>query len=492
MSPPRQLYAFNSSLENLIRGVKERVFFVKNPEGGFMTVPAPLDGVFEARLGYLRDAVGRCCPILRPLEREEYPLQYTGKKRATYTRAVEALRSRELTRKDAEVTIFTKTERTVKPDAVPRIVSPMTPECNLETGRFVKPMESPICKAIAEVAGHTVVMKGMNASQIGGILRQHWEDMGGDSDCVAVGLDATRFDQHVSKQALEFEHTHYPGLLADPADRAECKKLLSWQLQTTAFGRAVDGSVKYKIDGTRLSGVINTGLGNCIIASEMCIAYCREKRIKFRLANNGDDCVIFLRRRYLSRFMDGLSQWFIEMGFNMVVEDPVTVFEEVVFCQAQPVWDGATWTMVRDPRTALAKDCVSLKPWRNVKEYQSWIKGVGLSGRSLAGGIPVFNDFYSSFVEAGGAARPLSHEDPSIGGGLYWMAKGMHRQNLRVTDDARCSFWKAFGITPDMQLVLEKHYRSTVPLFTPPTPVEESSYPTMEVDYTRCLPPGLG
>jgi len=269
------------------------------------------------------------------------------------------------------------------------------------------------------------------------------------------------------------------------------RKLLSWQLETSAFGRTNEGTVKYDIDGTRLSGVINTGLGNCILASLMCIAYCRERGVGFRLANNGDDCVIFLRKRDLAKFQVGLSGWFRDMGFNMVVEDPVYVLEQVVFCQASPVWDGAAWTMVRDPRTALAKDCVSLKPWRNEKEFQSWIKGVGLSGTALAGGIPVFDTFYRSFVQAGGVARPLSHDDPAIGGGLYWMAKGMHRQNLRITDEARCSFWKAFGITPDMQLELEHKYSTTIPKFAPPVLVGDS-YPTMDMDYTRCLPPGLG
>lgn len=494
MSPPRRIYAFNSSLQNLIKGVKERVFFVKDPSGGLTTVPTPLDGIAEARLGYLRDALVDLCPRLCPLEREEYPLQYTGKKRATYTRAVEALRSRELTRKDAEVTIFTKTERTLKHDAVPRIVSPMSPECNLETGRFVKPMEAPICKAIAALAGHTVVMKGKNASQIGEVLKQHWDEMGGDGVCVAIGLDASRFDQHVSKQLLQFEHTHYPPLLISPLDRAECRRLLSWQCDTTAFGRTAEGNVKYSISGTRLSGVINTGLGNCILASEMCIAYCRERGVDFRLANNGDDCVIFLNKRDLSKFSDGLSLWFREMGFNMVVEEPVYELEEVVFCQAQPVFDGRSWVMVRDPRSAIAKDCVSLKPWRNEKEYQSWIKSVGMSGRALAGGIPIYNEFYSSFVQAGGDARPLSMEDPSVGGGLYWMAKGMHRQGLAVSDQARLSFWKAFGIDAQMQLELEKHYANTIPKFIPVEKVEDRGdvYPTMDCDYLRMLPPCQG
>jgi hypothetical protein len=79
----------------------------------------------------------------------------------------------------------------------------------------------------------------------------------------------------------------------------------------------------------------------------------------------------------------------------------------------------------------------------------------------------VFHEFYDSFLRAGGGAKPLSHDDPSIGGGLYIASKGMTRQNLSVSDTARWSFWKAFGVTPDLQLELEKHYRSRTPDYTP-------------------------
>jgi len=483
MSPPRQIYAFNSSLQNLVTGVKERVFFVKNEHGEFVRPPQAVDGIFLSRLAGVRRRVLAQCPYVSPLEPEEYPLQYTGKKRVVYQNALENLRSRDVSRADAQVTIFTKTERTLKPNAVARIVSPMTPEANLETGRFVKPMEHPILQAIADVAGHTVVMKGKNASQVGACLAQHWEDMGGTGGCVAVGLDASRFDQHVGVQALEFEHSHYPPLLRSPLDRKRLRMLLGWQTKTKAFGRTKEGFVKYEVSGTRLSGVINTGLGNCILASEMCIAYCEEKGIPFRLANNGDDCVLFINKTKLALFSDGLKEWFRDMGFTMVVEDPVYNLEEVVFCQSQPVWDGRSWTMVRDPRTALAKDCVSLKPWHSAKGFQKWIKGVGMSGTSLAGGIPIYDSFYRSFVRAGGgvAAKAVTQED----GGLYWQSRGMRRRNLPVTDDARFSFWRAFGIPPDMQIQLEKHYDNVTPTYTHPRDVGDV-YPTWEVDYLSC------
>lgn len=123
--------------------------------------------------------------------------------------------------------------------------------------------------------------------------------------------------------------------------------------------------------------------------------------------------------------------------------------------------------MVRDPRTCIAKDCVSLKPWRNEKEYCSWIKCVGMSGTSLAGGIPVLDSFYRSFVRAGGNAKPLSLSDPTLTGGLFWAAKGMNRRGFSISDDARVSFFIAFGLTPDEQICLEEEFNSSTPYYAP-------------------------
>jgi len=311
------------------------------------------------------------------------------------------------------------------------------------------------------------VMKGMNASQIGAQFHRKWEAMGGDGIACAIGLDASRFDQHVSRQALEWEHKFYLGLLRSPSDRKWLRNLLKWQIHNRAFGRCADGWLRYEIEGTRCSGDMNTGLGNCLIACALLIAYCTERRVKFELANNGDDCVIICNKNDLARFSEGLDHWFKEMGFNMVVEEPVYELEKVVFCQSQPVYDGASWTMVRDPRSCIAKDCISLKPWNNAKEYESWIKCVGMSGSSLAGGIPILDPFYRSFVRAGRNAKPLSLKDPTLIGGLFWQSKGMHRRDLAISEDARYSFWRAFDITPDEQMCIEAEYNAITPFYQP-------------------------
>jgi len=144
------------------------------------------------------------------------------------------------------------------------------------------------------------------------------------------------------------------------------------------------------------------------------------------------------------------------MGFSMTVEDPVYELEHVVFCQCQPVFDGHKYVMVRDPRTAISKDCVAIKPLDNMKVYQSWCSAVGHGGISLTGGIPVWQNFYQTFVRASNGAKQLI--DSTLEGGLQMMSRGMLREMDRVDDHCRLSFWRAFGVTPESQLAIEDIY----------------------------------
>nr|APG76355.1 hypothetical protein 2 [Hubei tombus-like virus 1] len=533
MAPRRDIYAFNSTIVNLQKAVKERVFYVKDEQGRFVSPPRPdifpyvrlssrkpiarcgngcgdvalpkevdahteylaykcgcgrtmcvdcvdfangcdhclkgfepMRNIFDERLGEIRERVLSRTPFLRPLDLLEFPLQYVGKKRTIYQNAVSSLLNRSLERKDGYTKNFTKTERTTKAAAVPRNISPRDPRYNVEVGRYLKPAEPLLLDAVNKVAGSKTVMKGLNAMQVGEQFRRKWDRFGGRGSTVAIGLDASRFDQHVSAMALEWEHEFYIRLVHDKEKREWLRELLSWQIENKGFGRCADGTIKYKVLGTRCSGDMNTGMGNCIIASCMLIAYCEERNVPYELANNGDDCVIFTHKKYLKRFSRGLREWFLEMGFNMVVEEPVYDLEKVVFCQSQPVFDGTSWTMVRDPRSCIAKDCVSLKPWRNEKEYNSWINAVGQSGTALAGGIPVLDSFYRAFVRAGKGAKALSLDDPTLTGGLFWLSKGMQRRGMAVTDEARYSFWLAFGITPDEQVCMERDYDSKTPYYS--------------------------
>jgi hypothetical protein len=347
-----------------------------------------------------------------------------------------------------------KVNFTSKPDPAPRVIQPRGPRYNVSVGVFLKPLEHLIYKSIAQVWGGTTVMKGHNAHSTAAELRVMWDSF---RDPVAVGLDASRFDQHVSADALRWEHGIYLSCFAG-SDRTELRRLLEWQVENKGFARASDGLVKYTVSGCRMSGDMNTALGNCLLMCAMVWEYCRLRGVQARLANNGDDCVVICERGDLGKFNDGLGQWFLEMGFNMKVEPAVDVFERIEFCQTQPVYDGERWVMCRKPSIVLAKDSVSLLPMTQGKTAYRYCTAVGECGMSLAGGLPVLQEFYSALMRCGAGAR-FEGAVAQLESGFARLATGMHREYRLVSAEARYSFWLAFGILPDAQVAMEDYYQ---------------------------------
>jgi hypothetical protein len=204
-----------------------------------------------------------------------------------------------------------------------------------------------------------------------------------------------------------------------------------------------------------MSGDINTSLGNCLIMCGLVWQYLDELGIKGRLANNGDDCIVVFSRRHLSRFMFSLEAWFLKFGFTMKVEPPALYFEAIEFCQTHPVWTPDGWVMVRDPRTAIAKDLVSLQPLDT--SLAAYLGAVGECGLAATGGIPVFQEFYKSMLVAGKPSKlaEVSH----MLGGLRFLAAGMKRVYGDIHPKTRASFEAAFGLLPDEQVHLETWLR---------------------------------
>jgi len=452
---PKILYKIhNQNQQSMVRGMLERLFYVKR-DGVFVRPPRPRKGIYHERLGYLAERISCSVSKTTPIAREDFPGLYEGRRRTVYESALKSLYVTPVSARDAKIKAFGKVEKinfSAKPDPAPRMIYPRSPRYNLEVGRYIKPLEPRLCKAVASVFGGVTITKGLTAEGVGDLIHTKWSKF---CDPVAVGLDASRFDQHVSQEALSWEHSLYARCFKNPGP---LQRLLRMQLVNRGHWRLPDGYGHFSVQGGRMSGDMNTGLGNCIIASCLVKAYCDAKNIQFELVNNGDDCVVIMQRSSLSCFNKGLDEWFLEMGFNMVVELPVYHIEHIRFCQAAPVFDGECWVMVRDPHTSLAKDCVSLRSLSTESEYKQWIKAVGLAGGAMAGGIPVVAAFYQRLVDAGGDIDLGGiYQSPQFETGMMMLARGMTRRGRIVTDDARLSFWRAFGITPDQQVDIEAH-----------------------------------
>lgn len=446
----------NNSLNNLLRGLKERVFCVSRG-GRLEPTPQPVAGVFERKLQQVRTQLLRWLPLTARVDYDTFVGYYQGRKRSIYQRAVESLLSVPLAKADAEVKTFVKAEKvnfTKKPDPAPRLIQPRSPRYNVEVGRWLRPMEKLVYRAIRKVWGGPTVLKGMNAAETGKALHDMWTEF---TDPVAVGLDASRFDQHVSAEAIRWEHSVYIGATI-PRERAELGRILRMQLNNKGVAYTGEGKVSYRVAGCRMSGDINTSLGNCLIMCSLVLQYAIERQVHCRLANNGDDCVVFLERADLERFMAGLTEWFLEFGFEMEVEDPVFTFEHVVFCQSQPIWTPSGWLMVRNPHVSTSKDCVSLLDLREGFRGYSW--AVGTCGLAATGGIPVVQELYKALAAVG---KPVSTMD--IGRGLQIAGERMARPYQEPHPYTRVSYCLAFGTLPDEQEAMEEALRrNPVPL----------------------------
>lgn len=458
---PGIVFTHNNSADNILRGLGERLYMV--PVGdGFALPPRPV--VFDC--GEYADRVIKKMPkFTEPIEAEEFVLLYNGPKRKRYEAAMENVLARGgITERDARISLFIKDEKVLswnKVDPAPRLISPRSPEYCLELGRFIKPIEHLLYKAVARVWGEVTIYKGLNFNQRGQGLREKWESF---LDPVAIGLDASRFDQHVSRKALEWEHSIYTGCYVGP------QKYLRWLLKQQLVNSGecyVDNShIEYSVEGGRMSGDMNTALGNCLIMTGVVWHFLQEMGVRGKLANDGDDCVLIVERGDVERVVQAIPDFFKERGFTMKVEKPVDVFEEIEFCQCHPVWNGEQWTMCRNLPKVLYCDATHIG--RTEQEIAVIRHATAESGAVWAKGIPVLPSFYRHLGKTGRLGK-MSKKQLRLreflmrNSGTYWHSRGCDSGTQEVTEEARLSFYRAFGVSPSEQVALEEFYNKLRP-----------------------------
>lgn len=444
--PAASLGLFTGGIDVMECALLERMYYCK-VDGQFVAPPEVGRDVVHERLSKIGRRIARATPFSGPVSLYEFVETYTGPKRKLYERAVQSLIDVPVQRSDSVSKCFVKREK-CNINKAPRIIQPRDPRYNAALGRFIQPMEKAVYLGIQRAlrSRYPVVAKGMNLDQLGRCVAAKWGEF---VSPVAVGLDATKFDMHVSKAMLEFEHSVYTSVCRDP----ELARLLSWQLVNKGRGFAPDGKLKYSVEGKRFSGDMNTSLGNCVIMCSMVQAYCADRGVRASLLNNGDDCVVFMESGDYFRFIRGLEQWFLQLGFRMVAEPPAYELEKVEFCQMKPVFLGSGYRMVRSPRVAIEKDTFCVRTLTGRDSYREWLNGVCIGGLAACDGVPVLSSFYRGLI-TGGDVRQHMLDDT----GMRRMTRGMVCRDSPVTDDARYSFYRAFGIDPDHQLKLEDYF----------------------------------
>lgn len=444
---PGIVYTHNNSLPNILRGLGERLYKVKEGDA-YVDPPKPV----RWDLDYYADLVVRKMPkFSEPITRDEFVALYNGPKQKRYAAAARSLSNRDLQPKDWEVKLFIKDEKILswaKNDPAPRLISPRSPEYCMELGRYIKPIEHLLYKAVARVWGETTIAKGLNFNQRGELIAEKWRRY---NNPVAVSLDASRFDQHVSVDALKWEHSVYrkcyPGSKRLPS-------LLAKQLINNGVAYVDDCKISYSVAGSRMSGDMNTAVGNCLIMTGLVHAYARYCGVQCSLINDGDDCVVFMESDMLELFQANLQSWFRDHGFTMKVEGIARHLEEVEFCQCHPVFNGVAYTMCRNVTKALFTDAVHVG--RTVEEIKAIRHDISVNGQVWSKGLPVFGAFYR-FLDCAPPKRSTFLGD-YYHSGTRWLAKGCVTGTSYITPQARLSFARAFGIQPAEQVAIEQFY----------------------------------
>jgi hypothetical protein len=455
LRPNENYNVFDSDINAVERAVKERMFYVKNSEGVFVSTTKPFPGAFNEKCGDFRRIFKTYTQYVAPLTKEQFLRAYDGRRRARYEKAYDSLITRVLNKSDSKISFFMKVEKTnfsTKVDPVPRGISPRNDRYHVLLGPYIKRIEKVIFTIIGHIFGATTVLKGYNAQRRGEILLSHWKHF---KDPVAIGLDAERFDQHVSEDALRYEHSFYRMFYHSKFFAT----LLKQQLLNSGACYVKNGKIFFTIRGMRMSGDMNTALGNCLLMCAMIYSYMHSIGLstnQFRLANDGDDCVLIIERENLHK-LNNLTGYFKGLGFSMKVEKPVSVFEEIEFCQAQPIQTESGPVMVRNLHS-IAKDCLSIKPLDNRSVYLKWMAAVAQGGLALTGQVPIFQEFYMAMYRSSENAKPLVG-DPTQMTGIAFLAKGMKRKYGDVSPETRVSFWRAFGVAPNQQVAIESEYR---------------------------------
>lgn len=453
-----KVMAFKPTVENLVSGMKERVYYIdaagtQPPRCVYARYGSPAVGAWAALPVALPKLLGQVVDDIGPCTREtmrEYISHRTGSKKRVYEAARVNLigKSRPLTEL-ASLSFFVKREATVWGKAqVPRIISPRAPEFNLLLGRYIHPVEKKIFKSMGDMwfGGDTVIAKGLTQEEKAELIVSQLAKHG-----ACVGLDASRFDQSIKGQLLTIEHAIYNGLY--PGDRL-LPALLRQQLSNAGVGRCRDGHVTAKIGAMRCSGDVNTSLGNCIISCILAKLFFLEHGVEGSVLIDGDDTLFFLHESQLS-LLAAIPAWYEKWGLRMVVERPAFKPEQVEFCQSRPVCLGGNWVLCRNPAKAFNTDGFLVVP-EGLDRRLEHLRAVGLCGLSMAAGVPLFQAFYHSLVAEGKTGK----FDINLLGGMGYQ----HRIQVRaghlarckpITAEARQSFWQAFGVAPGEQIALE-------------------------------------
>lgn len=278
---------------------------------------------------------------------------------------------------------------------------------------------------------------------------------------IVVALDASTFDAHVNGVLLRAEHAVYRSSNGDPEFLNLLRKQLVNKVYTTL-------GAKYTVCARRMSGDMNTAIGNVILMLLMLLGYCRHhlKLARWDTFDDGDDCLIIIEDVDWPRVRDSLKPIFLEYGMELKVDEPARLITDVVFCQSKVVeFSPGRWKFVRDYRIVMSKSTSGVRNWGDPQFRTRVIHANGTCELILNLGVPVLQEYALALLRnSAGDKDRLKHAKDGLRLRALREAKalGVRCEDVRPTNIlpcARASFAASWGMTECDQIALERKLR---------------------------------
>lgn len=379
------------------------------------------------------------------------------------------------------------------PPTVPkgRFIAAMEREGNLHWARVVRPCEKRFydMQGFAESLPHPpgsqrIFAKGLNSTETASLLL---ECAGLYKDMACLMLDASmadstlRYDLHLTK--FHF----YSMMLSDDA------RAFMWDMVPDYLHPKFNDmkGTSLRVDGFLMSGVMDTALANnmCFWFVHSCFRLALTGVGEFAAITrasipgfptlelgpydylvilNGDDCLPFLEANLVDQIVPWIKPFYALFGVDMRVDGVARSFENIDFCQSSPIeFRPGEWKMVRKPEKVVGTTLCSMK-WARLTpiDFNYRLGTIGVCELILNLGVPVLQSFSLMLIRNGSVKKLLQHD---TSGSFYRAIMEMRKFGMRelrvmtpspITDIARASFERAFGVAPARQRELEALYDS--------------------------------
>lgn len=394
--------------------------------------PTPL-GLRLLRLALSR--IRRRLPPLYPCSLDTVVSHLNSRKKRLYAKAAESLLTHEVEPRDALVKMFIKPDRydaRVVSTKEPRAIQYRSPRYNLRLQQFLHPLEHAYYRTTTAQFGGAV--KGFNSWQRASLYQ---DALSLFVDPVVLNLDFSKFDAHLHPEVLAeerrfYEKTYHDDFLHDLLGMQRRNKC------TTQLG------LRYFVFGTRISGDVNTGLGNTLLGEGIFRAWLALHKVRAVPFVDGDDIIGIFERGTVPEL--DFTAWGMECTAEILEPD------QLVHCQSKMVRVGKRYRMVRNPIRAISHGCVTVRNYPD-RLLGPLLSAMGHCELACSNGVPILQSWALAQIRISGSkAWDKFDED------ISFRAKLEGRPiPLSIDPESRESFANCFGISISDQVLIENY-----------------------------------